>query len=189
MVGETLVKKAKEEILKPKHGRKYSGRPYTSSAPGEYSAHQTGVLLNSIKYRMSGANYLTFYSDAPHAGFQEVGTSKMEPRRNLIRAIEESDGLIAISWNRWCGAPSRAVARGIARSLGLVPLSKLTVGHGEPNAELDESDDGGNEGPYNRATASRGPVGGDKTCALQGPQEIGRVRSRLFSTFGPVRRH
>jgi hypothetical protein len=94
LIGNELVKRARDEILKPKTGRQYAGLPNVSSAPGEYSANQTGDLLNSIAWRMSGSNYLSFYATSDHAGFQEYGTSKMDSRANLKRAIDESDGLI-----------------------------------------------------------------------------------------------
>ena len=95
MIGAALVKRAKEGMLTgPKSGKHYPRLPNQSSAPGEFSANQTGRLLNSIAWRMSGSDYLSFYATADHAGFQEHGTSKMAPRPNLKRAIDESDGLI-----------------------------------------------------------------------------------------------
>lgn len=95
MIGNELVRRARTGILTgPKTGRFYSGNPNQSSAPGEFSANQTGNLLNSINWRMSGSDYLAFYSDSDHAGFQEYGTSKMAPRPNLKMAIDESDGFI-----------------------------------------------------------------------------------------------
>ena len=95
MVGNALAKKVKAEILTgKKSGKHYARLPNQSSAPGEFSANQTGTLLNSIAYRMSGHSYLSFYATADHAGFQEYGTSKMGARPNLKMAIEESDGLI-----------------------------------------------------------------------------------------------
>ena len=95
MVGNALVKKVRAEILTgQKSGKHYARLPNQSSAPGEYSANQTGRLLNSISYRMSGRDYISFYATAPHAGFQEHGTSKMGSRPNLKMAIEESDTLI-----------------------------------------------------------------------------------------------
>jgi hypothetical protein len=95
MIGNELVRAARAGILTGKKtGRFYSGNPNQSSAPGEFSANQTGNLLNSIQWRMSGASYLAFYSDSPHAGFQEYGTTKMAARPNLKMAIDESDGMI-----------------------------------------------------------------------------------------------
>ena len=95
MIGNELVRRARAEILTgTKTGRSYPGLPNQSSAPGEYSANQTGDLLNSIEWRMSGSDYLSFYATSPHAGFQEYGTVKMDPRPNLKMAIDESDGLI-----------------------------------------------------------------------------------------------
>ena len=55
MAGQEIVKRARDGILSgAKSGRHYPGLPNQSSAPGEYSANQSGDLLNSINYRMSG---------------------------------------------------------------------------------------------------------------------------------------
>jgi hypothetical protein len=95
MIGSALVKRAREGIVNPpKSGKHYARLPNQSSAPGEFSANQTGRLLNSIAWRMSGADYLSFYATADHAGYQEFGTSKMGTRPNLKMAIDSSDGLI-----------------------------------------------------------------------------------------------
>jgi len=97
-VGQALVKRVGDGMRSgPKSGRTYrhpNGGTYQASAPLEYSAVVTGDLIGSINYRMSGAGYLSFYATAAHAGFQEYGTSKMGPRENLARAIDESDGII-----------------------------------------------------------------------------------------------
>jgi len=95
MIGRELVREARAGILTgPKTGRHYPNLPNQSSAPGEFSANQTGNLLNSINWRMSGADYLAFYATSDHAGFQEHGTSKMGARPNLKMAIDNADGLI-----------------------------------------------------------------------------------------------
>ena len=95
LIGNELVRQARVGILTgPKTGRFYPGNPNQSSAPGEFSANQTGNLLGSIKWRMSGADYIAFYSDSDHGGFQEFGTRKMGARPNLKMAIENADGLI-----------------------------------------------------------------------------------------------
>lgn len=94
MVGQTLVRQAQIGILNgAKSGRHYPGLPNQSSAPLEYSANQTGDLLNSINYKVEG-EFLIFYSDSDHAGYQEYGTAKMAPRPNLEMAIDDSDGTI-----------------------------------------------------------------------------------------------
>lgn len=94
MAGQEIVKRARDGILSgAKSGRHYPGLPNQSSAPGEYSANQSGDLLNSINYRMSG-HFLSIYATSGHAGYQEYGTSKMGARPNLKKAIEESDGMI-----------------------------------------------------------------------------------------------
>lgn len=98
LVGKALVKRVSDGMRSgAKSGRVYphpSGGTYQASAAGEYSAVVTGKLIGSINYQVSGARYLRFYATAPHAGYQEYGTSKMGPRENLKRAIEESDALI-----------------------------------------------------------------------------------------------
>lgn len=111
MVGQILVKQARDGITRgSKSGRVYTtyfrtrgsgpGRqifpvgsraPHQASAPGEYSANDSGKLAGSIAYRMSGPGYITFYATAGHAGYQEFGTDKIAARENLKRAIEESD--------------------------------------------------------------------------------------------------
>lgn len=94
LIGKTLVKAAHNGILNgSKSGRHYPGMSNQSSAPGEYSANQSGDLLNSINYRAHAA-YVSFYATSGHAGYQEYGTSKMGARPNLEMAIEEQEGVI-----------------------------------------------------------------------------------------------
>jgi len=94
MSGQEVVKRVRDGMLTgSKSGRHYPNLPNQSSAPGEYSAVQSGDLLNSVNYRMSGG-YLAIYATSGHAGYQEHGTSKMGARPNLKKGIEESDGLI-----------------------------------------------------------------------------------------------
>lgn len=95
LIGEELVRQAHNGILNTaKTGRVYPGLPNQSSAPGEYSANQSGDLLGSINYELHGIDYITFFARSGHAGYQEYGTSKMAPRPNLEMAIEESDEFI-----------------------------------------------------------------------------------------------
>lgn len=100
MAGQAIVKRVRDGMLTgAKSGRHYPGLPNQSSAPGEYSAVQSGDLLNSVNYRMSG-DYLAIYATSGHAGYQEYGTKnkdgtiKMDARPNLKKGIEESDPLI-----------------------------------------------------------------------------------------------
>lgn len=99
VVGRTLVKHVGDGMKNgPKSGRTYrhpKGGTYQASAPGEYSAVVTAKLIGSINYAVKGTSAISFYATAPHAGYQEDGTSKMEPRENLWRAIQEQDGFIA----------------------------------------------------------------------------------------------
>jgi HK97 gp10 family phage protein len=63
---------------------------HRASAPGEYSANDTGALAASVV----GTNTLfrmTVSANAPHAGFQEWGTSRMAPRPNLGNAVRDSE--------------------------------------------------------------------------------------------------
>ena len=97
-VGQSLVRQAMIGMTTgPKSGRIYahpSRGTYQASAPGEYSAVVTGDLLNSVGYRMHGSDEIAFYATSGHAGYQEYGTSKMEPRPNLAMAIQDADGEI-----------------------------------------------------------------------------------------------
>lgn len=99
VVGRTLVKHVGDGMKNgPKSGRVYhhpKRGTYQASAPGEYSAVVTGDLLGSINYAVQGNHGITFYATSKHAGYQEDGTSKMEPRENLWRAIQEQEGFIA----------------------------------------------------------------------------------------------
>ncbi len=113
-VGQTVQKTARDGIVRGGHsGRLYTtnfrtrgsgpGRqvfpvgeraPHQASAPGEYSANDTGALAGSINYRVQGAGYVLIYSSAHHAGYQEFGTDRMAPRPNIAKAINESSDLI-----------------------------------------------------------------------------------------------
>lgn len=101
-----VVRRAQEGIRSGPH----SGRVYTTyfrtgrnggvfpvgtrpahqaSAPGEYSANDTGDLANSI----SGTNSLfqmRIFATSPHAAFQEDGTSRMQPRPNIKNAVRDT---------------------------------------------------------------------------------------------------
>jgi hypothetical protein len=95
MVGQELVRQAQIGILSTeKTGRHYPALANQSSAPGEFSANQSGALLNSIDFRVEGDDLIAFFATSEHAGYQEYGTSKMAPRPNLEMAIEQSDDTI-----------------------------------------------------------------------------------------------
>lgn len=98
LVGKALVKRVSDGMRSGgKSGRVYrhpKGGTYQASAPGQYSAIVSGALIGSINYQVSGGRFLRFYATAPHAGYQEYGTSKMAARENLKRAIAESDAVI-----------------------------------------------------------------------------------------------
>jgi hypothetical protein len=104
-----VVRHAQHGILSgPKSGRVYTtyfrtgnggvfpvgSRPaHQASAPGEYSANDTGALAASIR----GTNTLfrmTVSANAPHAAYQELGTSRMAPRPNLGNAVRDTEGQV-----------------------------------------------------------------------------------------------
>lgn len=94
MAGQILVRQFQKGILNgPKSGRLYNG--HQASAPGEYSANKSGALLRSGGYEMRGGRFLHFYSrGCGHAGYQELGTSRMAPRPNLGNAVRDADGAV-----------------------------------------------------------------------------------------------
>lgn len=93
LVGRALVKRVQDGMRSGgKSGRVYKG--HQASAPGEYSAIQSGDLIGSINYRVAGATFISFFATSGHAGYQEYGTRKMAARPNLKKAIDESDGEI-----------------------------------------------------------------------------------------------
>lgn len=100
VIGQELVKHVRDKILGgPKSGRHYSGLPNQSSAPGEYSANQSGDLLNSIDFSvigggLGGGYVIDFFATSDHAGYQEYGTSKMGARPNLKMTLDEVDPFI-----------------------------------------------------------------------------------------------
>jgi hypothetical protein len=74
--------------------------PHRASAPGEYSANDTGSLISSI----GGRNSLTqmrVWARAPHAGFQEYGTSRMAPRPNIANAVRDSGPQVTAVLGQW----------------------------------------------------------------------------------------
>ncbi|MFP3921741.1 MAG: hypothetical protein ACLFU3_08565 [Dichotomicrobium sp.] len=94
MAGQVLVRQVhKGMINETKSGRIYAhpkGGTYRASAPGQYSASVTHALLRSVDYVVPNSNYLWFGAGAPHAVFQELGTSKMQPRPNLGNAVRDT---------------------------------------------------------------------------------------------------
>jgi hypothetical protein len=85
---------ARDGILVDPHcGHHYPGLPNQSSALGEYSANQSGDLLNSINFSPDSEG-VEIFATSGHPGYQEYGTSKMGARPNLKKAIDESDPFI-----------------------------------------------------------------------------------------------
>ena len=77
----------------PKTGRKYSGLPRRSSAPGEAPAHQFGGLKNSIVYKVHGYDSMEFGSTIEYSEYLENGTQKMQPRPWLSRTVGVKSGV------------------------------------------------------------------------------------------------
>lgn len=75
----------------PKTGRKYSGLPNRSSAPGEAPATQSGRLQQSGRtiYNEAELSGVASWSSA-HAMPLEVGTEKMAPRPFARPSLAES---------------------------------------------------------------------------------------------------
>ena len=72
--------------------------PHQASAPGEYSANDTGDLVSSI----GGSNSLMqmrVFANSPHAEYQEEGTDRMAARPNIGNAVRDSETQVtAILW-------------------------------------------------------------------------------------------
>lgn len=65
----------------PKSGRKHSGLPNRSSAPGESPARQSGNLINQIALREDVSRLaVVINSGAAYAAALEFGTETMAPR-------------------------------------------------------------------------------------------------------------
>lgn len=95
MCGQLLVRRTQQGIVQGPHsGRTYPGMNQ-SSAPGEYPANQSGQLLGSIGYEVSGRELRFGSEGATNRGFDYAvglheGTSKMAPRPYLTKAYEEN---------------------------------------------------------------------------------------------------
>jgi HK97 gp10 family phage protein len=96
--GAIVVRHTKSEIVHgSKSGRLYprkGGKAHQASAPGEWSANDTGELMKSIDHTVHGPTRLTVHSDAPHAKYQEFGTAKMAARPNIRMSAEATFSLV-----------------------------------------------------------------------------------------------
>lgn len=95
-IGKDLVDDAQQVIIRgPKTGKLYriKGRKkrHRASSPGEPPANRTGRLQRSIDFAVKGSTSLEFGAGVMYAGFLELGTSKMEERPYLIKAIENNE--------------------------------------------------------------------------------------------------
>lgn len=108
-----VTERAREGMTGPHSGRHYTnsfrtigtgpgrrifpvagGLPNQSSAPGEYSASQSGAMLGSI----GGSNSLwqiRVWINAPHARYQEYGTDRMAERPTMGNAIRDTHEQVA----------------------------------------------------------------------------------------------
>lgn len=75
----------------PKTGRIYfyKGKEYQASAPGESPANRSGRLAKSGGYKVRNYQEMTVGETAEYAGYLEDGTTKIEPRPHIIRAVKE----------------------------------------------------------------------------------------------------
>lgn len=69
-------------------GRMYGS--HKASAPGEYPVTDTGRLVNSVDYQMTGPREGKLISDIVYAAYLTSGTFKMAPRKMLVEALEEA---------------------------------------------------------------------------------------------------
>ena len=72
-----------------KSGFHYRGYPNRSSAPGEYPAVQSGVLVKSIKQRVTNTEATVGTTDIVGFWMRE-GTTNMAPRRMSDAAMKEA---------------------------------------------------------------------------------------------------
>lgn len=82
-----IAKRETQRLIKdpPKTGitRKIGGTLHTASAPGEAPSNLSGSLLRGVGYKVSSPTQLILGDKAPHGGFLQKGTRKMEARPHL----------------------------------------------------------------------------------------------------------
>ncbi|MEK0324941.1 MAG: hypothetical protein QQN63_04485 [Nitrosopumilus sp.] len=98
-IGRRDVKSARAMIKdKNKTGRIYIRRRggqrirHQASSPGQAPANFTGLLARETAFEVSGFRFMKFGNRADYSAFLELGTSQMEPRPFLIKAIKENEG-------------------------------------------------------------------------------------------------
>lgn len=96
LLGKDLVAEARQLIIKgPKTGKLYriSGRKkkHRASSPGEAPANLSGNLQRSVNFLVQGSDSMKFGAYIEYGGFLELGTSKMEARPYLIKAIDSNE--------------------------------------------------------------------------------------------------
>ena len=98
-IGRRDVKSARTLILdKNKTGTIYTRRRggrrvrHQASAPGEAPANFTGMLIRETGFEVSGFRFMKFGNRSKIGFWLELGTTRMEPRPFLIKAIKENEG-------------------------------------------------------------------------------------------------
>lgn len=92
LAGQVLVRQVQAGMTGGGSGRIYGS--HQASAPGGYSAVQTGNMLGSVDSEVSGADEFRFGIGVFYGVFHELGTSKMGARPNLTRAVNETSSQV-----------------------------------------------------------------------------------------------
>lgn len=69
---------------------KRKGRTHHASAPGEYPVTDSGALVASIEWEMTGDREGRLFSELDYAAYLTTGTSKMAPRKMLPDALRDA---------------------------------------------------------------------------------------------------
>lgn len=98
LAGQLLVRTTQEGMRSAGGGRHYPGQRRQSSAPGGYSAIQSGQLFGTVNYEVNGSEQLRFGGGPAmnrghdYAIYQHEGTSKMGARPFLHLTVEAKRG-------------------------------------------------------------------------------------------------
>lgn len=95
-IGNENVKYTRMIILKgPKTGRFYRipgrKRLHRASAPGEAPANLFGKLRKGVDFEVRGNNQMEFGDTVQYGYWLELGSSRMEPRPHLMKAIKTNE--------------------------------------------------------------------------------------------------
>ncbi len=92
MAVQVLVRQTQAGMQGAGGGRVYGG--HQASAPGGYSAVESGAMIGSVDGEVDGAEQFRFGIGVFYGVYHELGTSKMEPRPNLTLAVNATSGTI-----------------------------------------------------------------------------------------------